>query len=121
MADITYSVSVRHATFPVDNTTFSGRGTITQVGAEASKQIVTASTSWPAVKNCAFTSESLIAIQNLDATNYVQVALDDDDTEIFARILPLGSPLLLPVLDSAVYYIKANSAACDVAVWATEA
>jgi hypothetical protein len=121
MPDVSYSIAVRHLKDPEDTTSFTASGSITQTGAESSKQIVSAGTSWTAVKSWLFTSECAIAIQNLSATNYVQVAIANDDSNIFARILPLGAPLILPLLDSAVYYIKANSAACDVAIFAVEA
>lgn len=56
-----------------------------------------------------------IMLKNLDATNFVQVALDSGvSTQIFGKLMP-GDFMLLPPQTSTLY-LKANTAPCNVAV-----
>lgn len=57
--------------------------------------------------------------QNLDSTNYIELALANDDSQVFAKIVA-GDLALIP-LKSATLYAKANSASCNMLKGATEA
>lgn len=58
-------------------------------------------------------------VRNLDETNYVELALDSNMTQKFAKLLP-GQGLVLPPAVAAIY-AKANTAACPCHVVACEA
>lgn len=59
-----------------------------------------------------------ILIKNLDATNYVELALDSGMVNKFAKILA-GKPMLFPPTTGTIY-AQANTAAVRVEVLATE-
>lgn len=62
---------------------------------------------------------STLYVQNLDTTNFVELALDSGMTNKFAKILPGKFVLLSPAV--AAIYAKANTAAVNIQVLATEA
>ena len=94
-----------------------------------SKQItMTANPMQSVVQNIGTTTEALVFgdivavkylfIKNLDATNYIEVGLNTPVTQIFAKLLA-GEFALLPV-GTSVIYAKANTAACNLLVAATD-
>jgi hypothetical protein len=60
-----------------------------------------------------------VAIQNLDATNYVEVFQDSSGTLQTNRLRP-GDPPCFLVNTGAVPYVKANTAACLIQFWIVE-
>ena len=62
---------------------------------------------------------NLLLVKNLDATNYVEIALDSGLTYKFAKLPPGEFLLLRPT--TATLYAKANTAAVNVLVLASEA
>lgn len=60
----------------------------------------------------------VLKLQNLDITNYVDVAVDASVATPFARMKPGGIPVIVPFYPSVTYYFKANTATCKVAVTA---
>jgi hypothetical protein len=58
-------------------------------------------------------------IRNLDATNYIELALDTAFTNKICKIRPGCFAIFEPT--AAILYAKANTAACDVMVAAVEA
>src|SRR4051812_503069 len=61
----------------------------------------------------------LLFVRNMDATNFVQLALDSGMTNKFAKLKP-GEFCLVPVDPSATIYAKADTAACNLQVVAVE-
>jgi hypothetical protein len=120
MPDVLVTTSLTHKKYTRQSLPFAVTASITQEGEIASKTTQIATTSWAAVTNAVETM-GVLAIRNMDYTNYVEVALDDDNTDVFAKLLPRGLPLVLPVLTSATYYIKANTASCSCSVMETQA
>lgn len=60
-----------------------------------------------------------VLFKNMDATNYIEIALDSGvSTQIFAKLLP-GDVMLIKA-STATMYAKANTAACNLWVVATE-
>jgi hypothetical protein len=57
------------------------------------------------------TVPGLVLIQNLDPTNYVEIALDNMTTQIVSK-LRAGEACVLMLPGSAVLYGKANTGAC---------
>jgi hypothetical protein len=49
-------------------------------------------------------------LYNADATNYVQIALDNAITQIFTKILPGGVAIIPVYTGNPTYYAKANTA-----------
>jgi len=88
-------------------------------GTNAQGQIQTIPTAWTAVDVSLLASVDLICVRNNDATNYVQLAIANDGTKIFGRLLP-GRACYLPLEVGAVLYAKANTASCDLQVVAVE-
>ncbi len=62
---------------------------------------------------------SALLVQNLDPTNYVEIALDSGMTQKFAKLLAGEFLLIRP--STASNYAKANTAACNCLVLAVEA
>lgn len=52
--------------------------------------------------------------QNLDSTNYVDLAIDNADASPIAKLLP--GDITLIKASAATYYAKANTGACDLMV-----
>ena len=59
-----------------------------------------------------------VLVKNMDATNYVQLALDSGFTQIFAKMLP-GEFCLIPTNQNNVY-ARANTTAVDCCVCAAD-
>jgi hypothetical protein len=87
------------------------------IAADASIQDVytVASSAWQAITLGSITGTAgMIAIQNLDASNFIQVALDNAGAQVFARILPsLGA--MFPPQTNTMYW-KADTAPCNAKV-----
>lgn len=81
--------------------------------------VKTVTTSWTAIDVSMLGSVDLLGIRNTDATNYIQIALDNAGAKIFGKLTP-GRGMWLPGEPTATYYFKANSASCDVEVIACE-
>ena len=60
-----------------------------------------------------------LLVKNLDATNYIDIALDSGMTNKFAKLMP-GDFLLIPT-GGVLPYAKANTAACQVLAVVLEA
>ena len=77
--------------------------------------------SWTAVGLGNLSSVDVIALVNLDLSNYVQVAVDNSGAHIIARLQPYpGAPAFLPLDPTTTLYFKANTASCFVQVTAAE-
>lgn len=62
------------------------------------------------------TANIQLAIKNLDATNYVQISLDNAQANVISRIKANG--IMLVELETVTLYAKANTGACLIAVCA---
>jgi hypothetical protein len=69
----------------------------------------TAPTSWTAIPLGSLGDLKMVLIQNTDATNYVQIALDNAGANKIAKI-PAGQANFITPDPSATLYIKANAA-----------
>ena len=79
----------------------------------------TVTTSWTAIDVSMLASVDMIMLKNEDATNFVQVALDNAGAKIFSKITA-GRSIFLCGEPTATYYYKADTASCDVSVSACE-
>jgi hypothetical protein len=59
----------------------------------------------------------MVLLKNMDSTNYIEIALDSGITQVFSKLLAGESSLVHAV---ATIYAKANTAACNLLVCATE-
>lgn len=64
------------------------------------------------------TTVGYVLVKNLDATNYVELALDEPMANKFAKILAGGCALIPP--SSATIYAQANTASVNVQIVAVE-
>jgi len=76
---------------------------------------------WTSVYLGAITSDlGYVYFKNGSSTNYIEVAIDSGGTKIFAKIPPLKFAFICAHSGTAAYWIRANTAACDVTVWAAQ-
>jgi len=80
----------------------------------------TATTSWVALDFDTLSDADELWISNLDATNYVRLAIANDDTKIFSRIKPGNRPIAFTPEPGQTWYIKANTASCKCVLFAVE-
>jgi hypothetical protein len=92
----------------------SGSNSITMSGDTMIENVQTVGTSAELIVLEDVDSPSQILLKNLDATNYVEIALDSGMTNKFAKLLPGEALLIRP--SSATLYARANTAACNVLV-----
>jgi predicted methyltransferase len=62
---------------------------------------------------------SYYAVKNLDATNYVELALENTNTQKFAKLLPGGVCLIPSHAANPGVYARANAAPCNVQIAAS--
>jgi hypothetical protein len=74
---------------------------------------------WTAIALGSLASFDLLMLKNLDAANYIQVALDNAGAKIFGK-LAAGRGMVWPVEPGATIYAQANTAACLLMVLGTE-
>lgn len=78
-------------------------------------------TTWTAVYLGPITQDlGYIFFKNNSSTNYIEVAIDSGGTKIFTKILPLKFAFIPAHSGVAAYWIRANTAACPVVVWAVK-
>jgi hypothetical protein len=121
MPDVSVSVTLRHGKYTTQPIPFTGAASITQDSTVSAKLTIVATTSWAVIPQ-SLPLLGVMVIRNLDDTNYVEIALADDDSSVFAKLLPLGAPLVLPAyttFETATYYIKANTESCHCTVMQT--
>lgn len=87
--------------------------TATVAGNQAVNSIQTIGTSTEAI-TLIDSSLGYMLFQNLDSTNYVDLAIDNADASPIAKLLP-GDITLLKA-SAATYYAKANTSPCDLLV-----
>lgn len=95
----------------------TGNLTETSTGTKYEFTPVGVTTSWVAIPLGSLGSFDIIAAQNTDQTNYVQVALDNAGAKIFCRLPPgtgnnPGRPMLLMPEPGATLYWKATGGTC---------
>lgn len=65
------------------------------------------------------TGDCRIIVKNLDATNYVEIFKDNGNSHLLSKLSP-GEHCLLTQVPSGSLYARANTAACDIMLWACE-
>lgn len=88
-------------------------------GTPVLQHVTIAESAWTEIDLTAFAAIEQAAIENNDAENFVQLALDDQGAQIFCERLAAGDRAVLPGLPTTIY-AKANTADVDVTVLATE-
>ncbi|SRR6266540_1987580 len=96
----------------------AGNKDITQTGTHGITNVQNVGTAAELLTFVDVATLGYLFVKNLDATNYMQLALDSGFAQIFAKIRP-GEFCLLPANQNTVY-AKANTAAVDVMVVAAE-
>lgn len=92
-------------------------------GDQLSATVQSIGTSWEAIVVTDLASVELIAISNLDATNFVEVAVESAGTNKFAKLTAAGTPkstLYVPAASGVTFYAKADTAPCSIQVLAVE-
>jgi hypothetical protein len=89
-----------------------------QSGDQGIGNIQIVGTSWEALVLGDVSSIGFVRLLNLDATNYVEVALANDNSQVFAK-MKAGEAALFRA-STATMYVRANTAACNVHVVAVE-
>jgi uncharacterized protein (DUF39 family) len=98
--------------------TFSGTDVIDMAGTDMVTYTVTTTTSWAALAPANVGAAAHLVVQNLDATNYVELAVDSGGTYVFAKLLAGESVPIKRI--PALPYIRANTAGCLCLVTAYE-
>ncbi len=93
--------------------------TIAAAGAKHIDNIQNIGTSWELLVFGDIGTLGEVALQNLDETNYVELALANDDSGIFAVLRPSTGAAVIPLATKTVY-AKAHTGACNVALLAAE-
>ena len=92
---------------------------LTQSGSHSIDNIQSVGTTAEAIVLGDLANAAFILIENLDNTNYVEIALDNSITQIVSKLKPGGMCLISP--ETVTIYGKANTAACNCRVTACEA
>lgn len=92
-----------------------------QVGSNFTCETQTIATgSWQAIDiGSSIGTLGYLAVRNLDATNYVQISIDNAGTKIVATVKP-GKGVYIPAVAGATYYAEANTAAVQIEFLAIE-
>ena len=77
-------------------------------------------TSWAALELGGVTVPDWLMVKNADATNYVELAIDNAGTNKIAK-LTAGRAALFPPIAGVTYYVQAHTANCKVRVLAAPA
>lgn len=98
-----------------------GSDSIDQVGTHFIENIQDCTAgSWEAINLGDIDTLGWLAIKNLDATNYVEIATANDGSGIFTKILAGASMPPIKGQPSATYYVRANTAQVKIAYLAIE-
>lgn len=92
--------------------------TLDMAGTHMINNVQSVGTSWEQMVIGDVSGAGFVYVKNLDATNYVEVALANDGTKIFQKILPGEATLIKAETDT--MYLQANGADCDVEIAAVE-
>ena len=103
-----------------DGVTVAGSGSLslTMAGTEMIGNTQTIGTSSEALTLGDVSTIGYVLVKNLDATNYVEVSLDNSQTQILAKLLAGEFALLKP--NTATLYAKANTSSVSLFVAAVE-
>ena len=94
--------------------------TLDMSGSAMAQVTLTATTSWVALGlPAAVAAPCHIVVQNLDATNFVEIAVDSGGSNIVAKLLA-GEFVQIKRIP-AIPYIRANTASCACVAWAYQA
>lgn len=97
----------------------SGSKTADMAGDQMLSNVQIVTTSAAALVVGSVVTVGYIWLKNMDATNYIEVALDSAvSTQIFAKLLA-GDVTLIKAA-TATIYVKANTASCNLAVAVSE-
>lgn len=110
---------------------FTRDNTITEIGSRSpvattyatQKRVLknfTATTSWVALDIDTLSDIDELWLVNLDATNYVQLAIANDGTKIMSRLKASGYPIRFTPEPSQTWYVKADTGSCKCVLFAVE-
>lgn len=97
---------------------FSQSDVIDMAGTDMVTYTATATTSWVVLAPAGVAAAAHIWITNLDATNYIELAVDSGGTYVFGKLLAGESVCAKRI--PALPYVRANTASCQIAVTACE-
>lgn len=117
--EITYSVklSASKAGAVIDSGTQSD--TVTMSGGDVLAATQNIGTSNEQIDMASITGDCRIIIKNIDETNFVEVFKDSGNTHLLSK-LAAGEACLLTQVPSGTVYARADTAACNVMIWACE-
>lgn len=95
-----------------------GLTSITPVGSNIFGGVQTIGTSYEVIVAGDIGTAWYFAMQNTDSTNYVEVALANDGSGVFAKLFP-GDVMLIP-LETKTIYAKAHTSSCVINYVMTE-
>jgi len=85
---------------------------ITMAGDQHISNVQSVGTSWEAIQVGDVSTIGYVYARNQDSTNYVELALANDGSQVFAKLIA-GNACCFPA-STATMYAKANTAACNV-------
>lgn len=123
MADeitITNSASLSNGTYK-DQLTFGGTFRIDQSSAGSAGGIRAIGTSAENLTMTDISTPGILYVKNLDATNFVEIGVDNTGFVAMAKLEPGDPPAQFRVADSTTIQLKADTASCNIQFWVMEA
>jgi hypothetical protein len=117
--EITYQVAISASKSGAVISSGTLSDTVDMTGGDVLAATQNIGTSNEQIDVASIANDCRIVIKNLDATNYVEVFKDSGNTHLLSK-LAAGEACLLTQVPSATLYARANTAACDVMIWACE-
>ena len=117
--EITYSVSLQASKSGAVISSGTQSDTVDMTGGDVLAATQNIGTSNEQIDVASITGDCRIIIKNIDATNYVEVFKDNGNAHLLSK-LAAGEACLLTQVPSGSLYARANTAACDVMIWACE-
>jgi hypothetical protein len=115
--ELKVTVGVNYANGQASDLIQAKQFSVSQANQELFSRIVNCSTSDTALSISGITTLGVAVIQNLDATNYVDVGPDNSGAILpMARLLPGDPPAIIPLKPGITIRTQAHTAACNVLV-----
>ncbi len=117
--EITYTASLSASKSGATISSGTLSDTVSMTGGDVLATTQNIGTSNEQIDVSSITGDCRIIIKNLDSTNYVEIFKDNGNSHLLSK-LSAGEHCLLTQVPSASLYARANTAACDVMIWACE-
>lgn len=103
-----------------DQLTFGGTYRVDQAAAGSAGGIRTIGTSAENLVLTDIATPGILYVKNLDATNFVEIGVDNTGFVAMAKLEPGDPPARFRIADSTTIQLKADTASCNVQFWCLE-